>query len=149
MKEFILKLQLQINTVNPPSKCLVMIDEQLFSHIGWSIQTKSALPNSTPPTYNNLDIFLNQSKKYCQEQDHLFIQTQLKNIKPTASELNHISEACSRLWNLDDLRMEPVKQGNFLFILLLVGVVWLFLFLSIFSPFCFFLSIFFFFFYLH
>ena len=59
---------------------------------GWSIQTKSALPNSTPPTYNNLDIFLNQSKKYCQEQDHLFIQTQLKNIKPTASELNHISE---------------------------------------------------------
>jgi len=87
-----------------------MIDEQLFSHIGWSIQTKSALPNSTPPTYNNLDIFLNQSKKYCQEQDHLFIQTQLKNIKPTASELNHISEACSRLWNLDDLRMEPVKD---------------------------------------
>jgi poly(U)-specific endoribonuclease len=114
-KKFITGIQMQLENVLTGDKnnLLLILGKNLFDPLlGWDVVKRDKIPERPgPPNYNAVDHFLSKATLFCNEQEKIRKRKRLENVEPSRVELEDISEACDRLWDLDtDLRLKPGKD---------------------------------------
>eukprot|EP00946_MAST-07B_sp_MAST-7B-sp1_P004355 g4355.t1 len=103
--KFLGELQHQLDIVltgSSDNTIRAQLADNLFQPLGWDLQRKAPIAGRPAPNYASIDAFLSKSIRFCRARESARRASRLKNVAPTATELQDIAEACDALWDLDE-----------------------------------------------
>ena len=109
--KFITQIQHQIEAVlrDDQNNAMAKLGTKCFDPmLGWDVRTTKPMPGRASATFQSIDSFLTKAKLYCKFQNEQRKKNRRDNVNPSQEELEDISMACNKLWELDfDDRLKP------------------------------------------